>query len=321
MDIAALHSYRLRPATHYVAQALVLSLAIHLVFFGALELGWYLRLRLPEWLKAVLPRVAARVEERKNPPPARQEIPLVFVEVDPSQAVAEPPKDTKNYSIANSLAANPDVSVDSNKSKIDGAQDKVPKIFDTLRPLPPQALTAMKPEPQRLKPEPETKPAEKPGDLALAKPPDPKPKEEEKPKRPRTLIEAQVQKGLIPGQKLKQEGGTPRHGTIASLDARATPFAAYDQAIINAIAQRWYDILDSSTTPTRPGEVVMEFRLHYDGSVTDLKVVETNVGDLLALFCQKAVSDPAPFEKWPAEMRRAIGRDYREIRFAFYYEY
>ena len=252
MDRAALHSYRLRPATYYVARALALSLAIHLVFFGALELGGYLRLHLPEWLKAVLPRVTARVEQRKNPPPANQEIPLVFVEVDPSQAVAEPPKDTKNYSIANSLAANPDVSVDSNKSKIDGAQDKVPKIVDTLHPLPPQALTALKPEPRPPRPEPETNPAQKPGDLALAKPQDPKPKEEEKPKRPRTLLEAQALKGLIPGQKLKQEGGTQRHGTIASLDARATPFAAYDQAIINAIAQRWYDILDSSTTPTRP---------------------------------------------------------------------
>jgi len=317
MDTAALQSDRLRPATYYVARALVLSLAIHLVFFGALQLGWYLHLHLPEWLKAVLPRVA----ERKNPPPVSQEIPLVFVEVDPSQAVAEPPKDTKNYSIVNSLAANPDVSLDSNKSKIDGAQDKVPKIVDTLHPLPPQVLTALKPEPRPPKPEPETQPAQKPGDLALAKPPDPKPKEEEKPKRPRTLIEAQLQNGLIPGRKLKQEGGTPRHGRIASLDARATPFAAYDQAIINAIAQRWYDILDSSMTPTRPGEVVVEFRLHFDGSVTDLKVTETTVGDLLAQFCHNAVRDPAPFEKWPAEMRRAIGKDYREIRFAFYYEY
>jgi len=319
MDFAPFPSRRPRPAVNSVAPALAWSLVIHLVSFGALELSH--GLHLPDWLKVVLDRPAARLEERKSQPPAGQEVPLLFVEVDPSQATPEPPKETKNYSVVNSQAANPDVSADANQPKIDGAQDKVPKVVDTLRPLPPQPLTPLKAEPQTLKPEPEPKSASKPGDLAFAKPVDTKPKEEEKPKRPRTLLEAQLQKGLIPGRKMKQEGGVRRRGSISSLDAKQTAFASYDQAIINAIAKRWYDLLDASTTPTRPGEVVLEFRLHSDGRVTDLRVVETDVGDVLALFCQKAVSDPSPFEKWPPDMRRMISKDYRDIRFAFFYEY
>ena len=37
-------------------------------------------------------------------------------------------------------------------------------------------------------------------------------------------------------------------------------------------------------------------------------------------LCQRAVLDPAPFEKWPSDMRRIIGSDRREVRFTFYYE-
>ena len=319
MDLVAFPGDRLRPTTNYVARALALSVAIHLVLFGTLELGRHLRL--PEWLQAMLRRTV-RVEERKNPSPVSQEVPLLFVEVDPAQATPEPPKETKNYSVVNSLAANPDVSMDSNQPKIEGAQDKVPKVVDTLRPAPVPPLTPVEPEPKPVKPEPESEAARKPGDLALAKPADPKPKEEEKPKRPRTLIEAQLQQGLIAGQKLKQEGGVKRHGTIhPTFDARGTAVGVYDAALIEAVQQCWYNILDETTTPSRPGKVVVEFQLHSDGYVTDVKVLESNVGELHSTFCQLAIQKPAPFKRWPDGMRKEIGRDYRQLRFTFFYEY
>ena len=321
MDVAAFHSRRLARSPNYAARALALSLAIHLVMFGTLELNRHLRLHLPDWLKAVLAR-PARVEERKNPPPVNPEAPLLFVEVDPSQAAPEPPKDTKNYSVVNSRASNPDVAMESNKPKLDGAQDKVPKVMDTLRPAPPQALTPLKPEPQPFKPEPETSPERKPGDLALAKPAETKPKEEEKPKRPRTLAEAQVQKGLLAGQKMKQEGGVKRHGNIQpAFDARGTAVGVYDAELIQAVQQCWYNILDETTSPTRPGKVEVEFQLHSDGYVTDVKVMESDVGELHSLFCQTAIQKPAPFKRWPDGMRKEIGRDYRQLKFTFFYEY
>jgi hypothetical protein len=49
-------------------------------------------------------------------------------------------------------------------------------------------------------------------------------------------------------------------------------------------------------------------------------VAKDTVGDVLALICQRAVLDPAPFPKWPTPMRHAIREDFRDVRFTFYYD-
>ncbi len=91
-------------------------------------------------------------------------------------------------------------------------------------------------------------------------------------------------------------------------------------AFIETVQQRWYDLLDNSRYDGyRQGKVVLQFHLNYDGRITEMKVVENNVGEMLGLLCQKAVLDPSPFEKWPHEMRLMVDRDYRELTFTFYY--
>src|ERR1051326_2571283 len=286
------------------------------------ELGRYFNLHLPEWLRTVLDisrqlNTAQKVAAADREPPT-----LTFVEVDPSQATPEPPKDTKNYSAFNSVAANPDVSIDTGKPKLEGTQDKVPKIEDALRPTPPQPLTPLEPEPQPPKALSESKPEQPPGDLALAKPPDSKPKPEEPPRRPRTLAEARARENLILGPKMKQDGGVKRHGTILpAFDAKGTTIGAYDWALIAAVQQCWYNILDDTISPTRPGKVIVEFRLHSDGYVTDVRIAETNVGEMQTLFCQRAIEKPAPFARWPEAMQKELGRNYRLLKFTFYYEY
>jgi hypothetical protein len=59
--------------------------------------------------------------------------------------------------------------------------------------------------------------------------------------------------------------------------------------------------------------------MHYDGRVTDLKILEQEVGEILALYCRKAISDPAPYAPWPNDMRRMIGKDVRDVRITFFY--
>ena len=83
--------------------------------------------------------------------------------------------------------------------------------------------------------------------------------------------------------------------------------------------QRWYDLLDSSQFAQRSGKVVLEFRLTYDGRITDLKVSDNEVGEILSLLCQRAIMDPAPYARWPDDMRRMIGANYREVTFTFFY--
>ena len=119
---------------------------------------------------------------------------------------------------------------------------------------------------------------------------------------------------------MKQEGGVRREALVPSLDVKATPFGAYDAAFIQAVTQRWYDLLDSRQfARDRSGKVVLRFHLNYDGRVTDMEVMENTVGDLLGYVCQKAVMDPAPFAEWPWDMRAMVGQNYREITFTFYY--
>jgi hypothetical protein len=307
-----------------LAWALAISLAFHLFCFGGYE---FARKVLPGWLEHIrfLAALAHRLEaKRQNPaPPQLTQPPLVFVEVNPAAATAEPPKDAKYYSSQNSKAANPDNEADKDLPKITGQQVHVPKTEDAPRkftPLQPSPAPAAKEEQQAEQAKP--KPAV--GDLAMAKP-EPKLKPDtglaEK-TRPRTIVEAKMREqenNQMPGQKMKQEGGVRRHLAISSLDTKATLTGAYDRAFIEAVQQHWYDLLDSQQFALdRTGKVVLQFRLNYDGRITDMEIAQTTVGETLAYVCQLAVTDPAPYLKWPADMRREIG-DSRNIQFTFYY--
>ncbi|MSU58307.1 MAG: hypothetical protein EXS35_09025 [Pedosphaera sp.] len=308
--------------------ALALSLALHGGGWGAYELGkkfhvWE-NLRVPTWVKALMPLAFKSRPAENKPPVTDREPPLMFVNVTPQQATTEAPKNAKYYSSNNSQAANPDADRDTDTPKISGKQDVVPKTEDVDRNKISKLQPALPAEPQ---PEERasSKPKNAPGDLTMAKPelnPRTDTGNAEKP-RPRTLNEAAARRPLdrIPGQKMKQDGGVKHRLDMSSLDAKATPFGAYDALFIEQVSQRWFDLLANRQYASEArGHVTLQFELHYDGRVTDVKTVEHNVTETLSLMCQKAVMDPAPFEKWPREMRQMIGEDFRKIQFIFYYQ-
>lgn len=334
-------NYQRRLWTGSVTRAFALSLIIHLVIIGGIELGHQFGYwdRKEIWRALSSSEIESAIQNLRaqNQRDANAiDIPLVFVEVDPSRATAETPQDAKYYSSVSSKAANPQPLLDSDVPKIDGNQDKVARIEDVPRPMPlqPSILDPPKMElPPQEAPAPEPSPQEEPlaqGDLALSrpgtaekileKPAPPPPEEVVKPppsRRPR-IAEAKARLG-IPGEKMRQEGGVRKRGQI-SLDVKGTPFGAYDRAIIEAIQQRWWDLIESQgSLATRSGKVVLEFRLRSDGRVTDMNISESEVGEILALLCRKAVEDPAPFAPWPSDMRRLFRENYRDVRFTFYY--
>jgi outer membrane biosynthesis protein TonB len=309
--------------------ALLISLAFHLLCFGGYE---FTRTVLPVWMQRVkfLAALAHQLEKKKpNPAPTTAtEPPLMFVEVNPAVATPEPPKNAKYYSSQNSKAANADSQLDTDTPKITGQQEHVPKTEDAPRkftplqpsPAPQKEVAKEEQQPEKAKPKPPV------GDLAMAKPelnlrPDTGAAEQT---RPRTLVEAkmrqqQQQKNQIAGQKMKQEGGVRRHLQISSFDAKATSFGEYDRQFIDAVQNRWNDLLDSQQFAlNRTGKVVLHFRLNYDGRISDMEIAESTVGETLAYVCQLAVTDPAPYAKWPSDMRREVG-DSRNITFTFYY--
>ncbi len=300
--------------------ALVFSLLVHLVVWGGYESN-----KKHGWLKKLFPPKHPKLVLLQPKPPAPPVDPTIFVDI--SQASADAPKTAKYYSDKNSRAANPDTDADANQPKITGKQHDMPKLNDTPRPTkskpvnptppaPPQKPTEEKPQ--------EAKPASalQPGMLQPGKPADtPTPeKDVTPPERPRTIRQALAQANQLPGLQMQQDGGVKRHALSSSLDAIATPFGAYDRAIVEAISQRWYDLLDSQQfADSRTGKVNVYFHLNPDGSVTELKITGNSVGDLLGYVCQEAIEQAAPFAKWPSDMRRMVGTNFREITFTFYY--
>lgn len=281
--------------------ALLLSLAVHLAAFGGYEIakgsGWLQRLH----------RVA-KVQPIPLPV-ANSEQPLEFVTVE--QPSAEPPKNAKYYSSQNSRAANPDADQNSDAPKLNGKQTEMLKTEDEPR----MHLSKAQPSPpEQSQPQPQRAPA--PGDLTLGKPKNPQPLE---PQRPRTIREALAQNHL-PGLQMRQDGGVHRTALVPSFDVRATGLGDYDEQIFEAIQQNWDNELDSQKFALdRTGKVVLQFHLNYDGTVSEMKVLDSTVGVLLGYVCQEAVSVSAPFAKWPDDMRRTIGRNFREITLTFYY--
>jgi hypothetical protein len=307
-----------------LTQAFALSLALHLVAWGTYEIGkkyhiWE-RIHVPAWARAITQ--LAPKSSKKEQMAMNREAPLVFINVSPEQTAIEPPKNPKYYSSHNSRAANPDADRLKDLPKITGTQTQVPKTqdvprakYEKLQPSLPAAQDQVEAKP---------KPKLSPGDLTMAKP-DLNPRTGEgkaEQSRPRTLAEAMARRHINqpPGPKMRQRGGVSRHAHISMVDAKGTTFGAYDEAFIEAVSQRWYDLLDSiQYSGYRPGKVTLQFNLNYDGRITEMKVKQSTVGDMLSILCQKAVLDPAPFEKWPREMRLMIGRDIRPIQFTFYY--
>jgi hypothetical protein len=311
-----------RAEMNRLAWAFAISLVLHALVFGTYEagqkLGWWKSLHWPAWLQSNKMLSELLKKKERPQPPIQQELPLVFIDVSPAQATPEPPKDAKFYSSKNSQAANPDPDLDTNTPKIDGKQVDVPKTEDVPRekfaPLQPTAP----PEPEQ-----KAKPTEVPGDLVMAKPSEqPRKDDGDAPHtRPKTLQEARARLGLsrLPGQKMKQEGGVRRNLLIPSVDAKSTLFGDYDSTLIETIQSRWYDLLEQREYASDSrGKVVLQFRLHYDGRITDMSVSENTAGEVLGHICQRAVMDPAPFMAWTLDMRRMLG-DIRNIQFTFYY--
>ena len=316
-----------RAESSRLAWALAISLALHLLFFGSYQtgrkLGWWQNIHWPAWVQSAK-MLTEMLKKKDNPQQQQQEVPLMFVDVSPAQAVTEAPKDAKYYSDKNSKAANPVEDKDTGTPRIDGTQTQVAKTEDIPRekfvPLQPQKTVQ---QTQEAQPELKPKPQYTPGDMTMAKPElnSRNDQGEAEHERPKTIQEALARQkaNRLPSQKMSQEGGVRRHLEIASLDAKATPFGAYDRALVEAISQRWFALLDQRDYASDGrGRVVLQFSLLYDGRITDMTVAENTVGDVLGYVCEKAVQDPSPYAPWPSDMRRMLG-EVRHIQFTFYY--
>ncbi|MCP5517906.1 MAG: hypothetical protein H7A45_11700 [Verrucomicrobiales bacterium] len=364
-NLAAMERRRGR-GSRPIVRAFLLSLLFHATLFSVLEIGdrldWWRSGPMATLARLLRLDAAARAAEARREELAavsrelEQRAPLIFVDVDPSQAAPTSPLDTEFYGAVSSQAANP-APRDLDQPALDGTQEVVMKTADTerasasapLQPSPPEpppdlaALDDPAPDPGAEAPAEEVEPvaaeidpSPETGDLAMVKPPSAltpllspglphAANRPSAPERPRTVAEALARRGLNPdsamvGQKLRQEGGVKRFSVQSSLDVQASPLGDYDRQLVDAVQQCWFTLLrEQRFSLDRLGKVVIEFRLSKEGRVSNMNVAESDVGDLYTAVCQLAIRKPSPYESWPPDVVRLVGGDYRDIRFTFYY--
>jgi hypothetical protein len=331
----------------FVLRALVISLLVHVLVFSLWRVGqaqgWWHNIVMPRWMQRIS-QVMLPVIPKKPALDTPSQSQLTFVEVDPALAKPEPPKKPMFQGAQNTVAANREIKVESAMPDIEGKQEKFLKTIEDAKPKapsppatpsPPQTI----PAPRQITPSPpETAPAKTaprqtytPGDLAMLRPSDqskegkgdaatteqeqPQPKPEYQ--RPRTLAEAQAKSGVY-GPQTHIVGGVRTVTPDVSLDVQGTPLGDYIALMVETVRAHWYQLLETQTADVN-GKVILRFRLHPDGRVSDMTVLKNEVSDLLQMTCERAVLDPK-FKKWTREMRLDLPNDYYDMTFSFYYE-
>jgi hypothetical protein len=123
--------------------------------------------------------------------------------------------------------------------------------------------------------------------------------------------------GRLASRKMKQPGGVARIG-IQTLDVRLTGYGDYDARFVQSVRLAWLRFRDKPGW-FHPGKVVVDFKLHHDGTISELAVQQNLATIRQGYYCKEALTGPAPFEKWTGAMRREIGSDVRACRFSFRY--
>jgi hypothetical protein len=316
------------------------SVSIHLLVMEV----WFVLVTL-NLITGRVPRIPPSLPKQEVPvltllePPRPRPRPMTFVETDSSQESTEKPKEAQFYSDRSTKAAQTKpAEKPGDKPKLEGKQDKVMSSAPVPLPQPVPAPPAQPPPAPDLRntlaPSPEPKPAprpkentvgQKPTELAmLTKEPAPHPSPPKPPAPPKKettqarLAPRQTER-IIPENESRTDSSVSREG-IKAFDVAGTPFGSYDRRLIAAVKTRWLALLEQYTIPgERIGQVSLRFHLNEDGSVSELSVAENTAGDILALYCQKAITDSAPFGPWPAELKDLVKRNYRELNFVFYY--
>ena len=277
------------------AIAVAVSLGLHLLLLWVLPDTFH---KVVAYVRPVEVLTApVKIDEARLPPKLR------FIETNPlaNQAV---PKTTPFTSARNQTAAQPvpeKMPTNSPLPKSQGTSEQLriaqgkPRSIDQSEAAPATQPSVSMAAPVKAAPPPG------PGKSAAQPSPAPAPVAAN-PDRPR----ASVPSGTY-GLLLRRPVGVNRAGSIA-VDARFSNYGDYTQRMMEAIQSSWWSIIERSRFEgVSRGNVIVRFRLHRDGTVTDAQVLGTEVTRVMTLACKDAVMAPAPYDIWRADMVAMYG--------------
>ena len=279
------------------AIAVAVSLGLHLLLLWVLPDSFQKVVAFVRTIEVLTAPV--KIDEARLPPKLR------FIETNPlaNQAV---PKTTPFTSSRNQTAAQPvpeKMPTNSPLPKSEGTSEQLriakgkPRSIDQSEAQPISQPSISMAAPVKAPPPPG------PGKSAAQPSPTPAPVPvAANPDRPR----ASVPSGTY-GLLLRRPVGVNRAGTIA-VDARFSNYGDYTQRMMEAIQSSWWSIIERSRFEgLSRGNVIVRFRLHRDGTVTDAQVLGTEVTRVMTLACKDAVMAPAPYDIWRADMVAMYG--------------
>ncbi len=141
------------------------------------------------------------------------------------------------------------------------------------------------------------------------------------PIKPKTFIAPNiVQQPALPkpAKPLKEpETATPPKPELIA-QYRLTGQTDYDTRFIQDVLKAWMKFKGRPQW-AQPGKVIASFKLHHDGTITDLTFTSGGANQRQRYYCREALEGAAPFERWSTKLRNRIGADHRQCQFTFSY--
>lgn len=234
-------------------------------------------------------RLPAKLRFAETNPLANQAVPPTATFTSSrNQTAAQPTpeKSPTNSALPRSSGSSPEIRLAQGRPRSIDQSQAQPTPTPSVAVVPPARPMPPGPGPQAAKTAPATPPA----------PP------AANPDRPRASIPAGTA-GLL----LRNAVGVNRAGALA-IDARFSQYGDYTQRMLEAIQSSWWSIIERSRFEgASRGRVTVRFRLHRDGTVTDAVILHNDVTRIMSLACQDAVTAPAPYDVWRADMVALFG--------------
>lgn len=91
------------------------------------------------------------------------------------------------------------------------------------------------------------------------------------------------------------------------------PLGEYDSGFVNAIHRRCNERQQDRPAPGKQSsQCVLGFRLAEDGSLSAIRIIESDAEESMTALCRQALTEVSPYKPWSPEMRRAVGQLHRE---------
>lgn len=122
---------------------------------------------------------------------------------------------------------------------------------------------------------------------------------------------------LIQGPLMRSKSSASRRGALA-IDATFSQFGEYEQQFYAAVQAGWYQEIDFFQPIDTSAYVVVQFRIHADGTIDEVKVLDSTASEIATLICQTALSKRSPFRPWTVEMIKVFGQKrVMQVKFSY----